>query len=355
MSDIQATFQLQRPDFTLDVDLTLPGRGVTALFGDSGSGKTTLLRCLAGLQRADRGYLTFQDEVWQDAQHTLPPHRRPLGYVFQETSLFPHLNVQQNIEYGQKRSATPLSASQLAHLLDLLGIAHLLPRKPAQLSGGERQRVGIARALAVNPRWLLLDEPLAALDAARKREILSYLARLRDELEIPLLYVSHAPEEVAQLADYLVVLERGRVAMCGPLRDTLTRLDGPLAQFDEAAAVLHTRIGAQDDAYHLTRLDFAGGALWVSRQTRTLGSPLRVRILARDVSLALHAPRDSSINNLLIAHIVNLRDSGPDQVNVLLACGEQPLLARITRRSRDQLALTPGMTVVAQVKSVALL
>lgn len=209
MDGIQARFRLDWPGFRLDVDLTLPGRGVTALFGHSGSGKTTLLRCIAGLERSPQGFLSFKGEVWQDAATWLPTYRRPLGYVFQEASLFPHLTVMGNLRYGLRR----VTAGQRAHLeqaIELLGIAPLLKRRPDRLSGGERQRVGIARALAVNPRVLLMDEPLAALDHQRKQEILPYLERLHDTLAIPVLYVSHSPDEVARLADHLVVMEDGQ-------------------------------------------------------------------------------------------------------------------------------------------------
>ena len=202
MAGIDARFRLDWPGFSLDVDLALPGRGVTALFGHSGSGKTTLLRCIAGLERAAQGRLAVDGEVWQDAGSWLPPHQRPIGYVFQEASLFAHLTVLGNLRYGMKRISGAQRVS-LDHAIELLGIGHLLDRKPDRLSGGERQRVGIARALAVSPRLLLMDEPLAALDLKRKQEILPYLERLHDELSIPVLYVSHSPDEVARLADYL--------------------------------------------------------------------------------------------------------------------------------------------------------
>jgi molybdenum ABC transporter ATP-binding protein len=224
-----------------EVDLELPGRGVTGLFGHSGSGKTTLLRCIAGLVRAPKGRLVFRGEVWQDENTWVPTHRRSLGYVFQEASLFPHLTVMGNLRYGQKRAPAPVAAEDRVSLdqaIALLGIDHLLTRKPDRLSGGERQRVAIARALAVSPRVLLMDEPLAALDIARKQEILPYLERLHDELAIPVLYVSHAPDEVARLADHLVVMDGGRVLASGPLKETLARLDLPTAFSEDAGVVI---------------------------------------------------------------------------------------------------------------------
>jgi len=355
MNDIKAKFRVDWPGFTLDVDLALPGRGVTALFGHSGSGKTTLLRCIAGLERAREGYLSFKGEVWQDGKHWLPVHKRPLGYVFQEASLFSHLSVLGNLRYGMQRTKDAHKVS-LDQAVELLGIGHLLDRKPDALSGGERQRVGIARALAVSPRILLMDEPLAALDLKRKQEILPYLERLHDELEIPVLYVSHSPDEVARLADHLVAMDGGQVIANGPLNETLTRLDLPLAHFDDAGAVIEAAVAQQDEKYHLTRLDFPGGHLWVGKVEHPFGTRVRARVLARDVSIATQAPQGSSISNILNARIEEIRDEGPGKVIVRMKVGDsQMLLSRITRRSRDHLGLIEGMYVCAQVKSVALM
>jgi ABC-type sulfate/molybdate transport systems ATPase subunit len=228
VSEILARFRHGYPGFTLDVDLELPSRGITALFGHSGSGKTTLLRCIAGLERPSNGYLAIDGALWQDDASFLPTHRRPIGYVFQEASLFPHLSVQGNLDYGAKRCGCRPTSADFQKVIDLLGIGALLDRKPDRLSGGERQRVAIARALLTAPRLLLMDEPLAALDLARKNEILPYLERLHDELEIPVLYVSHAPDEVARLADHLVVMDGGSAVAQGPLADVLSRIDLPI-------------------------------------------------------------------------------------------------------------------------------
>ncbi|HEX6735124.1 MAG TPA: molybdenum ABC transporter ATP-binding protein, partial [Azonexus sp.] len=291
MADIETRFRLDWPGFALDVDLTLPGRGVTALFGPSGSGKTTLLRCIAGLERAPHGRVAFNGQVWQDDASWLPTHRRPLGYVFQEASLFPHLDVLGNLRYGLKRSgARPAGLEQA---IELLGIGHLLKRRPDTLSGGERQRVGIARALAVGPEILLMDEPLAALDLKRKQEILPYLERLHDELDIPVLYVSHAPDEVARLADHIVVLDSGRVVAAGPLGETLARLDLPIRLGEDASVVLEATVGMIDTEWHLARVDFAGGGLWTRDRGLPAGRRVRVRVLARDVSLAIAEPGPS--------------------------------------------------------------
>lgn len=355
MEQIKARFKLDWPGFTLDVDLAFPNRGVTALFGHSGSGKTTLLRCIAGLERAREGYLSVGGEIWQDGKHWLPTHQRPLGYVFQEASLFPHMSVLGNLRYGMKRTVAAQQKS-LDQAIELLGISHLLERKPDRLSGGERQRVGIARALAVAPQILLMDEPLAALDLKRKQEILPYLERLHRELDIPVLYVSHSPDEVARLADHLVLLEDGKSLAYGPVAEIMVRLDLPTAHYDDAGAVIEASVAQQDETYHLTRLDFAGGHLWVGKVDQPFGTGVRARVLARDVSIATQAPQGSSINNILNARIEEIRDEGPDKVIVRMKVGDsQVLLSRITRRSRDQLSLVAGMYVCAQVKSVALM
>jgi len=257
VSQLLARFKLDRPGFSLDVDLDLPARGVIALFGHSGSGKTTLLRCIAGLEHAPDGRLSLNDEVWQDAERFLPTHQRPIGYVFQEASLFPHLTARGNLEYGMKRAASRMDRPALDHIVELLGIGSLLERRPDQLSGGERQRVGIARALAVKPRLLLMDEPLAALDLARKQEILPYLERLHEELEIPVLYVSHSPDEVARLADHIVVMRDGRAVAAGPLTETLARLDLPIQLGEDAGVVLDAVVAERDTQWQLARATFA--------------------------------------------------------------------------------------------------
>lgn len=361
MSSIEASFQLDYPGFSLDVNLRLPEKGVTALFGHSGSGKTTVLRCFAGLNRAPKGRLVVEGEVWQDEGNGrakgifLPTHRRPLGLVFQEASLFPHLSVRQNLEYGMKRSGNKAGEGFEASV-DLLGIRPLLERGPERLSGGERQRVAIARALLTRPRLLLMDEPLAALDLKRKLEILPYLEKLHDELDIPVLYVSHAPDEVARLADHLVLMEEGKVVASGPLMETLSRADLPSAFADDAGVVLEARVEGQE-ADGLTRLAIPGGRLLVSRVEAEPGKTLRCRIHARDVSLALTASTDSSILNTLparVAAVVATDTPGHVLVQLELAEGVR-LLARITERSRASLGIGPGLAVVAQVKAVALL
>ena len=354
MSEIRARFRLDRGSFALDVDLTLPGQGVTALFGHSGSGKTTCLRAMAGLERAPGGYLAVGGEVWQDDARGvfLPTHRRPLGYVFQEANLFAHLSVRANLAFGQKRSP---GKARLDEIAGLLGIDGLLDRQPDSLSGGERQRVAIARALLTSPRLLLMDEPLAALDLKRKLEILPYLERLHDELAVPIIYVSHAPDEVARLADHLVLLHEGRVVASGPLGETLARADLPPAFADDAGVVIETVLACHE-ADALSRLDFAGACLRVGQRAEPLGSRLRCRVHARDVSLALEPPRASSILNSFAATVAAIAPTDtPGHVLVRLDVGPTPLLARITRRSQRELDIQPGRQVWAQVKAVALL
>ncbi len=353
---IQARFALAFASFALDVDLALPGRGVTALFGASGSGKTTLLRCMAGLARASNGRLTVNGTVWQDETSFVPTHRRALGYVFQEASLFAHLSVRGNLDYGMKRVPPALRARGQAAAIDLLGIGALLERATTDLSGGERQRVAIARALAVSPQLLLMDEPLASLDLARKQEILPYLKRLHDELDIPVLYVSHSADEVARLADHLVLLANGRVQAQGGLHEMLSRLDLAHAFADDAGAVIDADVAAHDDADHLSRLDFRGGSLLVGRCSQAVGQRVRVRVRASDVSLSDRPPEGSSILNALAARVVEVSAGHtPGQWLVQLDAGGTLLMARITARSGRTLQIEPGREVWAQVKSVAVM
>jgi molybdate transport system ATP-binding protein len=354
LNSIQARFKLDWPGFSLDVDLALPGRGVTALFGPSGCGKTTLLRSIAGLERPPKGFLQVNGDLWQDDSIWLPTHLRPLAYVFQESSLFPHLSVMGNLQYGRQRTSQAASFN-LSQVIELLGIETLLSRKPDALSGGERQRVAIARALAVNPRLLLMDEPLAALDMQRKHEILPYLERMQKTLDIPIIYVTHAPDEVARLAQHIVMLEHGKVTASGSLYDTLSRVDLPLRLGDDRGVIIDARVSEIDKRWHLARLDFADGTFWTRDQGLALQDTARLHILARDVSIAREKPLQSSIQNILAGRIDRcVDDDAPGSVIVRVLIGETPLLARITARAVTELALKPGDIVWVQVKSVAL-
>lgn len=352
---IEARFKLSKPDFSLDVDLKIPGSGITSLLGPSGCGKTTLLRAFAGLEKCDEGYLKVSDSIWQDDGLFVPPHKRPVGYVFQESSLFSHISVAGNIEYGYKRLAKEQRRISLDKAIELSGVGHLLERKPDTLSGGERQRVAIARALAVSPGILLLDEPLAALDAARKQEILPYLESMHDELDIPVIYVSHSTDEVARLADHLVLLEKGKVAASGSIGEMLTRLDLPLARGENAEALIEAVVAGHDEEFSLTYLEFAGGNFTVTRKDLPVGSAVRLRIIARDVSLTLEHQSGTSILNIFPVIVDEISGIGQAQVTVRLLAGGVPLLSRITRKSASLLGLEKGKMVYAQAKSVALL
>lgn len=354
---ITARFALDYGTFRLQVDLGLPGLGISVLFGPSGSGKTTLLRCIAGLERPAEGYLEVNGTVWQDSRRGifLPPHQRALGYVFQEANLFPHLSVYGNLCFGLKRIGKKPAEAGLEHTVQLLGIGHLLDRMPERLSGGEKQRVGIARALVLNPDILLMDEPLAALDFQRKQEILPYLVRLHQTLEIPVVYVTHAWQEAAKLADHLVIMSAGQVAAEGTLADTLSRIDLPLAQDRKAVMVWQGRIAAHEAEYHLTRLAFAGAELYMPAIDAPIGTPLRVQIFARDVIIALEAPHKSTLLNVLPATITGMADDDSGQTVVRLQVGPQTLLAHITLKSKNILNLKIGMSVYAQIKGTSIL
>ncbi|ALK91275.1 Sulfate/thiosulfate import ATP-binding protein CysA [Limnohabitans sp. 103DPR2] len=363
MSNLHLKIKMSRPVFEMNLDLQLPGLGITAIFGPSGSGKTTLLRAVAGLEKNQVGRIQIGSQVWQDTQQgiDLPTWQRPLGYVFQESSLLPHLNVTDNLNFGLKRAvkssgnAQSDAAMALKASIELLGIGSLLQRMPDQLSGGERQRVAIARAIAMKPKLLLMDEPLASLDAARRQEIFPWLTKLRDELKMPMLYVTHSTEEVTRLADHLVVLDQGQVKAQGPVGSVLTQVVNPVVVGEDAGALIEGCIGAVDTQWHLSRVDFEGGCVWMRDAGLPVGKAVRIRILARDVSLATTEPQNTSIQNQLRGHIQSITpDVHPSQVMVVLKCGAEEVLARVTKRAVDELSLQVGQPVWAQVKSVAL-
>jgi molybdate transport system ATP-binding protein len=348
---LEIDLQLARPGFALDAHFTSEGR-VTALFGRSGAGKSTLVGLVTGALRPDRGRIRLDDRVWfdSDARITVPHHRRRIGTVYQDGRLFPHLTVRQNLLYATWFRG---GAGRLGQVLDLLGIEALLQRYPATLSGGEKSRVAIGRALLSEPALLVLDEPLAALDTARKDEILPYLERLRDEIGLPMIYVSHALDEVIRLADTLVVLDAGKIAAAGPIDAVMSRLDlGPGAGRTEAGAVIAATVAGLDPAHGLAQLEFAGGSLLVPADGLRPGQTLRLHIRARDVAIATSAPVGLSILNILPAEIVDLRAT--DQaVEIQLAVGPTRLVARVTRLSAESLGLAPGQRVHALIKSVA--
>ncbi len=354
---IKFHFHLSRGNHDLDVKAEIPARGVTAFFGRSGCGKTSLLRCIAGLEQPDIAHLEVAGEVWHDSRRGVftPPHARSIGYVFQEGVLFPHLSVEANLRYGDRRTPSQERQLDLSEVVTLLGLMPLLDRYPRQLSGGEKQRVAIGRALLNHPRLLLMDEPLASLDRAHKKEILPYLERLHRTTQIPILYVTHDANELVRIADHLVLMEEGGLLAQGPLEEVMARIDLPLSRDDDAGAVINATVEAHDEDFYLTRLKFAGGELLVSWIDLPVGSQLRIRIHAKDVSLALEPPGPTSILNILPARVETMNTHGRGRVVIKLNMGGVPLLARVTRRSQERLELVPGKRVYAQIKGVALL
>jgi molybdate transport system ATP-binding protein len=353
---LSLSVELPRRDFQLRVKLDIPGSGITALFGPSGSGKTTLLRCIAGLERPPRATVRFNDESWQDETHFVPTHRRRLGYVFQEGSLFPHLSVRGNLDYGLRRVPRLQRLVKLDDAVSLLGLANLLDHQPHQLSGGQRQRVALARALLVSPQLLLMDEPLSNLDIASRNEVLPHLERLHDQLAIPIVYVSHELNEVMRVADHLALLETGRLVAFGSIHDMLSRPELPLAHLDQAGSVFEGVIAQHDSQFHLSYVDVEGGRLAISLRPVPIGRKVRVVVEARDVSLALSPPQQTSITNILPARVLDVSaDRDPAQKLVRIQVGGKPLIARITTRSVQQLQIAPGIALYAQIKSVALM
>ena len=342
--------------FLLDAAFST-GPGITALFGRSGAGKSTVLGLIAGLSRPESGRISVERRVLYDsaAGIDLPPHHRHVGYVFQEGRLLPHLTVRQNLLYGRFFNNRKSGVIGLDQAVALLGIAGLLERRPANLSGGEKQRVAIGRALLADPSVLLLDEPLASLDAPRKAEILYYIERLRDDVRVPIVYVSHSLDEVVRLADSIVLLSEGRVLGSGPLREMMGRVElRPYLGRHEGGAVIEARVAAQDLDSGLARLEFAGGALEIPDVEALVGERLRVRVRARDVSIALARPSGLSIRNVLAGTVVELGAGEGPSLDVQLDLGGTPLIARITRKSAAELRLEPGLAVYALVKSVSI-
>ena len=339
--------------FALEVAFDAPP-GVTALFGRSGSGKSSVVNAVAGLLRPDQGHIRFGDVVLMDSDRgvMLPPHRRRMGYVFQDGRLFPHLTVRQNLTYG-RWFAPKATGVAFDHVVDLLGIAPLLDRRPGALSGGEKQRVAIGRAILSNPRLLLMDEPLAALDEGRKAEILPYLERLRDELALPILYVSHSLAEVARLATTVILMDGGRVTRQGPTAEVLSDpAAAPLLGLREAGSILTARVLAHEDD-GLTRLEVAGHPVWLPRLSVPVGAVVRLRILAQDVMLATDRPQGLSALNILPGVIEDIRiGDGPGAI-IRLRVGSDALLVRVTRRSVAALALAQGQAVFAVIKAVS--
>ncbi|GAB2197220.1 molybdenum ABC transporter ATP-binding protein [Sessilibacter sp. MAH4] len=356
MNDIDIAYRVTREEFTLDVNFKTAAKGVTALFGQSGSGKTTLLRCIAGLESPDFGRCIFKGDIWQNEVIHLAAHERPIGYVFQEANLFPHLTVEKNLQYGLKRRKQVVKSVSFDDAVSLLGVSPFLKRLPAELSGGQRQRVAIARALVTSPQLLLMDEPLASLDIQSKAEILPYLESLNGSLDIPVFYVSHSPEEVLRIADSIVLLKNGAMLAQGNLNEILTRTDLPLAHLEEASAAVNGEVISHNEDYHLSYVKIKGGTVAVSKLDFPVGKMARIRISAKDVSLALQPGQKSSISNVFPVTVDSITQAvDPAKVLIKLDMGGECFLAQITRFSQHQLNIEPGKIVYAQIKSVALM
>jgi molybdate transport system ATP-binding protein len=343
------------PSMQMDIAFAVPTPGVAVLFGPSGSGKSTVMAAAAGLLRPDECRVLVDGEVLADTASGvwLPPERRRMGLVFQDARLFPHMSVATNLQFGLRRA--PPGPVKLDEVVDLLGIEALLARRPHTLSGGERQRVAIGRALLAQPRLLLMDEPLASLDSARKAEIMPYLTRLKTALELPVLYVTHALDEVTQLADSLVLIEAGRVVGSGPLSDIIARADLPLAQRDDAAALLLCRVAEHDATRQLSRLEGGGATLWVPLLDAPLGAERRVRIPAREVILAGRPPEFISLHNIVPGEVHRIAaDAVRRSVLVEIALGSGALISRVTPDAIVRLALAPGRPVLALIKSTSI-
>lgn len=355
MSVLRAHIALNRGDhFQLQVLAEIPLQGVTAIYGPSGCGKTSLLYCLAGLLTCKAGSkIRFGDRVWQQDNIHLPVHERRIGFVFQDGRLFPHLNVAGNLAYAEKRRRG--AGPTREEVCDWLQLQQLLERGVAELSQGQQQRVAIARALLSAPDILFLDEPLANLDLNSRTHILGHLERVSRELSIPIIYVSHDMEEVARLADWLMVMEEGRLIAQGPTLELCSRLELALAHEEQAAAIVHARLVRQDNEFGLSELELEGQPLFVTTVDAPQGASIRLRLPARDVSLCLEAPGNTSILNIFKARVTDIENSVASRVLVRLQTGEQFLLARVTRKSIATLQLKVGDAVYAQVKSVALL
>jgi molybdate transport system ATP-binding protein len=357
MIGLEVESELDFPGFRLAASARLPLDGIMGLFGPSGHGKSTLLRVVAGLERGSRGRIALGGEVWQDDScgRFVEPHRRGVGYVFQDARLFSHLSVRGNLRFAERRAPAAGPGLAFDHIAEMLDLGPLLPRRPSTLSGGERQRVALGRALLTAPRLLLLDEPLSALDLRRKAEIIPYIERLRDELAVPIIYVTHSLDELSRLVRNVALMSEGRMVAIGPLQETMARLDlQPMTGRFEAGSVLEARVQGHDRRYALTLLEVAGQALRMPEIDAAPGATVRVRVRARDVAIALTRPEGVSIRNVMAGRIAAVEVEPGPFAEVAIDLGGPWLRARITRESVDELALAPGRPVFALVKSVAL-
>ncbi len=347
--------KLERSDFSVEARFSIPEKGVLGIFGHSGSGKTTVLRCLAGLEKNASGNIEVNGESWLAGSKKLCSQKRNIAYVFQEGRLFPHLSVEQNLLYGAKRSFSyqlPEFNAQREHLLELLNIGHLLKRYPAQLSGGEVQRVAIARALLKNPQLLLLDEPLSSLDVKRKREILPYLEKLHDELNVPMIYVSHDLDEMLRLCDYMMVMQQGRTIYTGGLQQAMISPESPLATIDSAAAVLEGSVSKREKDFDISTIHTINGNPFQVPGLMSIGKRVRLTVFASDVSVAINRATQSSILNIIKGNVSAVLDEKGGRVLLQINCNNDVLLSLISRKSYQLLQLSIGKEVYIQVKAV---
>lgn len=354
MSFARCEINLQRPTFTVEAKFSIPDRGVLGIFGPSGSGKTTLLRCIAGLEKGVLGSIELEQDVWLTASRSRPVQDRNIGYVFQDSRLFPHLSVLDNLEYGSRRKHGASDVLIRDELLELLNIEHLLERRASQLSGGEIQRVAIARALMKNPQLLLLDEPLSSLDQSRKREILPFLGKLHEELNIPMIYVSHSLEEVSFLCDSMLVLEQGRVVFAGDIHETLVSSLSPLAKAENAAAILDGNVSKQEKDFQISTVHTSNGNAMQVPGILPIGQHVRLRLRASDISLSKTVATDSSILNILEGVINEVVEQQQTHVLLQVDVNQDILLVRVTIKSFKLLALEPGQKVFVQIKAVSI-
>ncbi len=351
---LKGRISVTKGDFNLNAILDLQLQGITALFGKSAAGKTTLLRHIAGLDHARGAQLAFARAVWQDDRLFVPPHRRGIGYLFQQVELFSHLNVMGNLVYGFNRTPVQQRRFSPAEIIELLKIGHLASRQVGHLSGGEKQLVALGRTLLTSPRILLMDEPLSALDAATKQAIYPLLKKIAHTMQIPIIYVSHAVDEVARLADAMLLIDSGRITAQGSMGEMLTRLDLPLARQADAEVIIEGRVLAHENNWQLTEIEFSGGRFLVPLVEAPLQSTVRLRVAASDVSISLAAPSGSSIINAFVAEVVEILEEGAIAI-LKLRAGLTPLIARVTRKSCQNLGIKPGKVVYAQVKGAAVL
>lgn len=356
VANLKTSLRSDAQVFELEVNSEFPSQGITAILGESGSGKTTLLRCIAGLEKKVLGQLRVGDTTWLDENQCVPTHKREIGFVFQDARLFEHLNVYGNLQFAIKRSHEKVNKAFYEEVVSALDIGALLQHKPEQLSGGEKQRVAIARALLIKPKMLIMDEPLASLDNARKQDLLNYLLALQNTFQLPMLYVSHSTEEVCKLADHVIVLKQGKVFIQGSINEVFSSAQLPHIYRQETSTIIKATVIEKNERWNLIRAEFDGNELWLQDQNQAVGQPVRLRILASDVSLSLKDEKESTIMNRLEGRIAGIElDKSGATALVTIDLMRTEVVAQVTRKSIDDLFLMVGMTIWAQIKSVAIM